>query len=661
MEADLQVIQKLINEKKFKKALTLVNKINKKPALLSYHSLSLEAVCLLNGKKYLLAELLLKKALTKASSKAQKIAVLVYLQVTAYEAGNIATSCDYLKANLGLDGTASNAQARHDLCTLSLQLKRFEDVVAYGEKLFNLSDFAHSSLFLVIPALLALEEKTKAEVYFDKALAEIAYLSGSQVKELCRLLLGEGDMQRLSLALTKTEKKYNHESWFRAYMTSLPGHTAAQKSAKNLSKPISKKINSNLAAQMPKDFVVGSDQNTVALIYELVENLKQMGASFHPLLRIVEDGGDLSIRSFASYDDEQRLIVIPLRCMPILSDFKLAISADKLLSYTLSQSVLNKDAHRIMDNMLAIYNATGKLKSWAATYPLLTLREYPELVDKLYALRALCPNIQTFKKLYDEKKWDELLLESFVGSRKFNFTPKLLKVIGIDADETDRSGLLTVIDFLNHKSGAKTYEVNRKSKDMEIHGLADRLNNEVFVQYNFYDPLVTYLNYGFIENNPPWLFSVPMTLTARSGLSVIVHNMQAATKAKANNELSHIEQFLPSYLSRKNNKIVVSILTIPDSSARDTLVQVLKVILTKHDAEGLYQNETVLMAEVENLEKQLLRFNFETWTSLGRDVAQLRAKGKMTTEDALESLRALCNFSLQHISDYMSYRGISAI
>jgi tetratricopeptide (TPR) repeat protein len=657
MSVCLQAVNQLVAQNKFKKALTLLKKINANLDERNFESLQLEGACLINQKKYLLAEIILTKALGLATSTEQKLLTLQNLQVSSFKRGDIAAAIRLLKKSLALDSSEANAKARNNLCQLSFQSKQYNDVIEYGDKLLGLSEYSHSALFLILYSFLALGDAVGAGPYLDKGIAEVNALNLPQVKELFRMLDSLEDYDKLKSLINKLLPKHNHEPWFIAWSLKTDGQKVFTTNG-----PLEAKQSITPTEKLSTEFIVGTDPKTVSLIKKLVEQLKNKGAYFHPSLRIVEDKGDLSIKSYSSTEINERLMSVPMKCLPVLSDFSFGVDKELKLTCQPHKTGLNKHAHAIMGSMVSIYNATDKLRSWSLAHPLLSLKAYPELVDKLYGLRGFNPTVKKLKKYYDEKNWDLLLIESFFDSRRFSFTSNELQLMGIKKGGDKQSGLLTVIDFLNHKSGVKGYEVNHKSKNMEINALPDKETHEVFVQYNtFYDPLITYLNYGFLENNPPWLYSLPVTLITTTGLSIYIFNTPADKSKNSRAIISHIDTYNPSYIKRELSEVSVSTLIIPTLSAKDTLLQVLCFLLLEVDMEDNYNNEISLKSEAEHLEKQLLRFNFKSWYALGKDTSKLLLEDKDESTMALTTLVSLCDFSKQHIKDYMNYRGISEI
>jgi len=651
MNNKLQQAQVLVSQNKYKKALPILKKINQKKAQQSYISLELEGVCLVKEKKYLLAELTLLESLNKAKTIEEKCNTLANLKSAAYSLNDQKRSITYLSKLVNLEPSQKTAELRLQLCQLSFLEELYDKVTEFAPKLFALSDYSTLALVIAIAAHAKLKQTKESLHLLNKLLPEIDKLSNSQAKTLLESLQSLGKIAQVNTILEKIEHKFSHEIWFKEIQQALSEISSSAKESSNKT--------TRLKQEKPKERVIGDNKATIEIINNLLFTLEEKGAKFHKDLRFIESNGNLSIKAYNN-DNKQRLISTPVCCMPILSDFVISIEGDKIFAKPVA-SPINPDAIPVMELMIELYNETNKIKTWQSTYPLLALREYPEFLNKLFANTEHTVKQKLFKALYDKQQWSELTQKTFIGSREFYFKKELLNKSNIKTVNAIENGLLGVIDFLNHKEGAPGYLVNKKQGTLEIDSSSESSTTEVFVEYNYIDPVMSYLIYGFVDLNSSFLFSCITNLTCKTGLNIAVLGVVGRSSTQVPKDVSHIEQFLPATIKRSANIVTINNLVIPSKQYQHTLPQVLAYLLKKIDLEGLYNNEALLKEEVKHLEKQLLLNNLQYWNKLNNEFKQLTEKDKTVPDIPKQDIDNLCGFSINHINQYMKLAGVVLI
>jgi len=637
----------LLNQNKINKALQLIKKVNKNSTLQSFRSLEIEGICLFHSKKYPLAEIVLKRALVKAQTVKEKCTTLMNLKSAAYKCNKIETACLYLKQSLAIDPSIENIEARLQLCELSFDIKDHNTVIDYTPKLLNSSDYYIKAIFLLLGSYIALSDNDNSLVYCQKAISELDNFNSEQNQKLIDFLFLSHNEHLVANVLSKLELNFGFEAWFEK--------ATAQLSSQN---ELCKNESSNQLK--PTDMVVGEDHHVVKLIRDLIDHLKNMGARFNEELRIVESNGELSIQSYTSPQQPEELLSVPLTCMPLLADYQMKIVNDELTVINKSE-MLNPLAAPVMESLKNIYNSTNKFVKWTNTYPLLTLKNHPKLVELLLSSKLSSGKLLHFKRLYDDGLWDDLLLASFFGSREFTYMSEYLANSGINTTNKSEKGLLSIIDFINHKTNSAWYSMNTDNNHIEIIASPDPENREVFVQYNISDPVITYLLYGFVDTNAPWLYSVPNELETLSGLKIIILNNPNSVFEGGSNENQLLDKFMPSEIKRNGLNVLVSSLIIPNLTARNSLPQVLQNILKKHDVEGVYSDVARLENEVRHIEKQLLINNLNYWKNFSAEVNVQDSEENKLSELTRNDLHNLCDFSIEKITSYMSKKGISLL
>ena len=631
----------LTKNKKYKKALQLVKKINHKRAKQTFLSWMIEGECYVEMKNFLGAEVAYKQALIKAMNKEEQLSALKTLKNINLSINHIEAAYKYLKEELQIDGSPQNALSRMQLSRLSLQLKDHVTAESNLIKLMALDDFYLDAVFLLINMYKQTKNKKNTLKFLDKVASDVDQLTELQIRTVIEYFLEYNEVNKAKNIFEKIKFEYRYENWL-VQVTDKIDRIQNKKVEKNINMPVSGE---------QQQFISGENKKVITLIKALVNELKKMGARFHQQLHIVEKSGDLSIQSSLPANTYHDLMNIPVKCMPLIGDFIFTVDADFNLFVQPVEKILNKHSVKIMELMVDIYNATGKLKTWNETYPLLTLRKYPKIVDLLLEGRTFNKKIKTYQELMKNERWDDLLIESFLGSRVFNYTDEMLKQAGIASTNDSESGLLAVIDFLNHRTGASSYTFCHSTKSILINACSDAKSKEVFIQYNLSDPLIAYVMYGFVDSCSPWIYSITTKLTTQYGKSeLLVLNAPSVYKDKLDRETRHLRKFLPENIKSNGKNVAVSSLMIPNVKDHSTLREVLAVILKKYNLGGYYSNDLNLQIEVKFLEQQLIDNNIKYWSRLKEAIT--KSYSNTFPENSFKDLNLLCDFNLEHIYSY---------
>ncbi len=168
MSDKLQQAAELVNKQKFKKALQLLKKINHKTHMQTYQSLELEGVCLINEKKYQLAEIVLAKTLLLAKSTEQKINTLSNMITTANHRQDTAKIIEKYQQILAIEPSVKTAQYRLQLCQFAFLNKQYHLVIEYADKLFGISQYSHLALMMSFGAFTLTEQYSRAMSLYSK-------------------------------------------------------------------------------------------------------------------------------------------------------------------------------------------------------------------------------------------------------------------------------------------------------------------------------------------------------------------------------------------------------------------------------------------------------------------------------------------------------------
>ena len=166
------------------------------------------------------------------------------------------------------------------------------------------------------------------------------------------------------------------------------------------------------------------------------------GAFFHPSLKVIEKGGELSLASDLPAQSRDRLIAVPENCLPSIDDYDFSVCDGRILFKQKSGVEPSTLKTKLLEHQINIFNESEKLHQHRQSSIWFNLPDHPELQDHIIKGRAEAPNSTRFQGYKNQNMDDHLLLESFFKTRVFAF--KNCK------EDNITSLLMPFIDFANH-------------------------------------------------------------------------------------------------------------------------------------------------------------------------------------------------------------------
>ncbi len=647
MKEQVSQVEQLFEKKKYKKALLLLKKINKKQP--SFRTLNLTGSCYFYDKKYAQANLYFAQGLSLAANDSEKIEEFINLANTQLKLNNLSKSIEHYLSLLAIDSSIETAKHRAAMCSIANLQQNHQIINEYAPQLLMLIEYADAALHSLLQANLLLPDNEKnIDLYLNKLNAQMKTFDSANALLFLELGLTCENQKHINKLNDIVGKKFSHEKWFQDFC-------AQQDTAK---KARSRKTKSSKVIKMPKERVVGDNIELVGLVNALFKQNELLGAKFHPNLRVIETNGALCVKVYNQTDSNQKLLDVPARCMPLFRDFTFELDADNNLVSTPIEHPINPDAINVMLLLQKIYNCCNKITHWQQTFPFIALKEFPPLLLKLVAGKPQSAKIRSFYHLLEDKKFDELTIKSFLGSRECNYKQEELKKGGIVSTQPSESGLLSVIDFLNHKIGSRKYTYHNGS--VFVSGLACQTTQELFVEYNHYDPLLTYLVYGFVDLDSPYIFSVPIDLTLFNGDKIEVSGNTAIIKDDmVPDNLKHLRIYLPEVCTQSDGLVKVDKVVIPNTNESHLLREVLTIMLNTINTQGIYANEQAVAQEVLRLEIQIIAKNMAYWQEVQALFDAAKLEGTAKHSSALQDVQQLIEFFKSHYQKYSAKLGIT--
>jgi len=299
----------------------------------------------------------------------------------------------------------------------------------------------------------------------------------------------------------------------------------------------------------------------------------------------------------------------------------------------------------LVELMLDIYNQTRKLSLHRKTSPWFAFSKSPQLIDKLVEARASAPKIDKYYGLYKSGDNDQLLLDSFLGSRTLKFKSS-------DASLA-KPRLMPFVDYINHHRQCPGY----KRGVMEDHSGNELFivnskpipgSDECYVSYSKNnDTLDTYLIYGFLDLSVAYVRSIPVKIIFPNGETLHVQSKIATGyKGKLPPALENLRIYIP-YQIKNGQKFEISSLIVPGEKSPKALRRVLRYIIRSF-LPGTSQNtlyDYILLAE-----ETVLVNNIKYYKELRLLLDS--TEENILTPKAVDSLNTLITEQLHKLNSY---------
>jgi hypothetical protein len=202
---------------------------------------------------------------------------------------------------------------------------------------------------------------------------------------------------------------------------------------------------------------------------------------------------------------------------------------------------------------------------------------------------------------------------------------------------------------------AQTFNTDSQTNIMHTFVEPGEANQQVYVQYNLDDPLITFLTYGFVDTLSPWIYSVPLIINTSAGFDIEISSVIKQVNPNLLPEnMKSFAQFIPGNVVRQDSLAQLISLIIPSGIDTPTLRRVLTHLLQNLDIEGYLANLEQLSEEVKNVEKQVIKQNLIYWHELKSLVL---SKQNAVKTEVFRQLQQLCQFNIEHIQSYARQLG----
>jgi len=383
--------------------------------------------------------------------------------------------------------------------------------------------------------------------------------------------------------------------------------------------------------------ILADDREVEKALHKLLADLRAGGASIADGLVIKYAAGALSIEA-PSVRHGEILIRLPQACLVPLSAFRLALAGDAIVLSSLRPG-LKPTTVAITETMFEIYNLAGKVAHHRKTSPWSLIAAHPDLVS--YVAPPSRDDFPFSAKDLASGNDAKVMLASFLHSRLFSHERS--------DEEKPSPVLLPITDFFNHHwrgeryaYGAKRSVVMRRSAPVAEDGY------ESFASYGLHDAYDTWITYGFLDEDVPFVQSLPVTVKLPGVGTIRLGDIPAHDGGDTEPTMEDV----PPILARKGNRLKVGAVVIPGPQAPQALRRGLRVLIGKLGASRRRLGHLVTHAEEQILDANLTYY------------AELKSclEGLSTSNRAHRAIRAnfirLCDQQIARLRSYIDYAAV---
>jgi len=386
---------------------------------------------------------------------------------------------------------------------------------------------------------------------------------------------------------------------------------------------------------------VSSDNpDTEKRMVRLCDALEKAGSYIDDDASIMDVGGGTSVFVSDAYDSEFLFKLRHEHLIPY-DHFDFDIEGDDIViaHHDRNDNPFHLD---MLEQMIGLYNESGKFTFHRNTHPFLQYDSSPELVKHLMRGRQGQSVDVIGGMLGKAEFFDELVLLTFFNSR-------LLNSRLYSKDSKQSAVLIPIMEFMNHHHAGATFEnlYSKKSNVLSVQAIMPVSGSrECFTRYGRFDSLDTYLHYGFVDEGAPYVRSVPLRLDLDGvGTILIGSNSSNIPIQDIPAYLRDLAFYFPRTSFSKGHKVVeLSHLFIPGEKARFSMRRILAYVIQALEPSI---DEASCHSYVEDVERQILKLNIEYYDEI-KPLTVIEGKKATIGSDVL----ALCEVQIKKISHY---------
>ncbi len=221
--------------------------------------------------------------------------------------------------------------------------------------------------------------------------------------------------------------------------------------------------------------------------------------------------------------------------------------------------LLNPLQIEIGTRMIEIYNAAGKVGQHKAENPWIQSIGEPRLLEvllsSLHSGKAKEEKLSFIRGCQDRPSFDEFVVKTFMASR----------TLARQAAETggQETVIMPIADYLDHDYRGSPYGFSSTSCSGDLRVFCRQpfvWSQECYARYGSYDAVDTFVNYGFLDREVPFVRSIPLEIEIGDRGKLLIDSAVGSSNRgeKIPKTLRDIQFLLPNWKRGESGEFILS-------------------------------------------------------------------------------------------------------
>ncbi len=360
----------------------------------------------------------------------------------------------------------------------------------------------------------------------------------------------------------------------------------------------------------------------------------------HPSLSIAcNDAAGLSVYMEGDCPPTDLIIKVPGDLLIPADSMNLSVRGSEFLVEPDTDN-LSPVQLEIIEHMVSLFNLANKVEFHRNECPWIRFSEAPELMEWLLQARTSTGNwknkLAFMRGKHRKTSLDEFVAKTFKSTRVLSYQGKWV--------------FIPVVDYMNHDyRGSMFFPFgnDKTSRGFHIQNCQPFASSrECYVFYGVYDGLDMFLYYGFYDQQPPFIRSVPLDIPVQGFCKIIIHSYtNIENKAELPAQSADLQKFMPSIRRMEDGNIEISHLFITVGQFPHALRRVLMLVISTLSDKGITRKQVVEQAK--NAEELIVGTNIDFYKSLLR-----KLEGNTASPALVSEIQQLVQFQLDKIHEY---------
>lgn len=388
--------------------------------------------------------------------------------------------------------------------------------------------------------------------------------------------------------------------------------------------------------------IVADTPDLENIIRLLTKTVTDNGGWLNDNLIIVARDRELSIQAKA-IERGAPLIKITREMLIPMNKIELSIKNDAFHWHIPKPDMWDPVERAVTDITFEMFNLGNKAKFHKDNNFWLQMSNHIDTLDIMMAARTQGPKLKKMMAITRNKFVDTdinaYLCDDFIKSR----------VLGVKAPKTNITthAIMTIIDFMNHHSNGAPFGTHDEGVSVAC---AQPLENsqECFAYYRPMDPFDTLTHYGFVDQSPNFVRSIPVTIQIpKLGRIAIKSRGDLLNQKKLAKQVQDLGFFMP-VIEKTYDIVSASHIYIPGDSAPHALRRVLGVLIGRLARKNMSREDCMVI--LRDVERQIIEENKQFYENL---LVHLDQKTEdLKTCSMLRNVKTMANLQLNNIKNY---------